>query len=134
MAKKITPLSFRDIVLGAEADVIRQALAARESIDGLIVERQAAYERIAALEAQVEDVLGETGAFPFPAPPLPVAGFDPKAATVTRGAAAIRKAEEVLSDGDESTDDADTDVDADDEIEADDEVAEDGDDDTESKA
>ncbi len=125
MAKKITPLSFRDIVLGAEADVIRQALAAREQIDGLIAERQAAYERIAALEAQVEDVLGESGAFPFPAPPLPVAGFDPKAATVTRSAAAIRKAEEVLADndGDETADDADAEMDADDSDDGEDEKA-----------
>ncbi|MFA6961040.1 MAG: hypothetical protein WC205_09835 [Opitutaceae bacterium] len=87
MAKKTASLSFRDIVLGADADVIRQALEARVQIDQLIAERQAAYERIAALETQVEDVLGETGVFPFPAPPLPVAGFDPKADTVTRGAA-----------------------------------------------
>ncbi len=85
MAKKTAPtLSFRDIVLGAEADVIRQALAAREQIDTLIDERRRAYERIAELETQVEDALGETGVFPFPAPPLPVAGFDPKADTVTR--------------------------------------------------
>lgn len=92
MAKKTVSLSFRDIVLGAEADVIRQALAAREQIDQLVAERQAAYERIAALEAQVEDVLGETGVFPFPAPPLPVAGFDPKATNVTRSAAAVKAA------------------------------------------
>jgi hypothetical protein len=91
MAKKITPLTFRDIVLGAEAEVIRQALEARAQIDELITERQAAYERIAALENQVEDVLGETGTFPFPAPPLPVAGFDPKSDTVTRSAAAVKK-------------------------------------------
>ncbi|MFH1497163.1 MAG: hypothetical protein ABII82_04985 [Verrucomicrobiota bacterium] len=87
MAKKTAPtLNFRDIVLGAEADVIRQALAAREQIDTLIEERRRAYERIAELETQVEDALGETGVFPFPAPPLPVAGFDPKADTVTRPA------------------------------------------------
>lgn len=87
MAKKTASLSFRDIVLGADAEVIRQAHEARVQIDLLIAERQAAYERIAQLETQVEDVLGEQGAFPFPAPPLPVAGFDPKAETVTRGAA-----------------------------------------------
>ena len=96
MAKKTTPLTFRDIVLGAEADIIRQALEARSQIDELIIERQAAYERIAALENQVEDVLGETGVFPFPAPPLPVAGFDPKSATVTRSAAAVKKVAEAL--------------------------------------
>ena len=47
--------------------------------------RRTLYDRIAALETQIEDVLGEAGVFPFPAPPLPVAGFDPKADTVTRG-------------------------------------------------
>lgn len=120
MAKKTVSLSFRDIVLGAEADVIRQALAAREQIDELIAERQAAYERIAALETQVEDVLGETGTFPFPAPPVPVAGFDPKADTVTRSPAVVKKAAAALRDagidaGDDAgdadaTDTADADV------------------------
>ena len=86
MAKKSASLSFRDIVLGAEADVIRQAHEARVQIDQLVEERQRAYALIAELETKVEDVLGESGVFPFPAPPLPVAGFDPKADTVTRGA------------------------------------------------
>ncbi|MEY4487603.1 MAG: hypothetical protein RIQ79_111 [Verrucomicrobiota bacterium] len=90
MAKKpnLTALTFRDLVLGAEADVLRQALEARVRIDDLIAERQAAYERIATLETQIEDVIGEPGVFPFPAPPLPVAGLDPKADTVTRSAGA----------------------------------------------
>lgn len=92
MAKKNPPLTFRDIVLGAEAEVIRQALEARVKIDQLIEERQRAYDRIAALETQVEEVLGEPGAYPFPAPPLPIAGFDPKAETVTRGGTAAKKA------------------------------------------
>ncbi len=83
MAKKPTPLTFRDIVLGAEADVIRQALEARVKIDALIVERQAAYERIAALETQVATLVGEPGVYPFPAPPLPVAGFETKPAKKT---------------------------------------------------
>lgn len=85
MAKKPSTLSFRDIVLGADAEVIRQAHEARVQIDLLVEERQRAYDRIAALETQIEDVLGEAGVFPFPAPPLPVAGFDPKTDTVTRG-------------------------------------------------
>lgn len=93
MAKKTASLSFRDIILGADAEVIRQALEAREQIDQLIEERRQAYERIAQLEEQVETVFGETGVFPFPAPPLPVAGFDPKADTVTRKAAARPAAE-----------------------------------------
>lgn len=100
MAKKapsatpsIPSLTFRDLVLGADAETIRQALEARVRIDELIAERQAAYERIAALETQIEDVIGEPGVFPFPSPPLPVAGIDPKADTLTRigGAAAAKK-------------------------------------------
>lgn len=85
MAKKPTTLTFREIVLGAEAAVIRAALDARVKIDALIVERQAAYEKIAALETQIETVVGEPGVYPFPPPPLHVAGFDPKAELVTRG-------------------------------------------------
>jgi hypothetical protein len=109
MAKKTASLSFRDIVLGADAEVIRQAHEARVQIDLLIEERQRAYERIAELETQVEDVLGETGAFPFPAPPLPVAGFDPKAETVTRSAAKkpARSAANTGTD-DDTTDSADS--------------------------
>jgi hypothetical protein len=96
MAKKpsLPTLSFRDLILGAEAETLRQALEARVRIDELIAERQAAYERIAALETQVEEVLGEAGVFPFPTPPLPVAGLDPKADTLVRpapGAAASAK-------------------------------------------
>lgn len=88
MAKKpnLASLTFRDLVLGADADTLRQALEARVRIDELIAERQAAYERIAALETQVEEAIGESGVFPFPAPPLPVAGIDPKGDTVTRAA------------------------------------------------
>ena len=91
MAKKPnTPaaLTFRDLVLGAEAETLRQALEARVRIDELIAERQAAYERIAALETQVEEVIGEPGVFPFPAPPLPVAGLDPKADSLLRATGA----------------------------------------------
>ena len=91
MAKKSSgpaALTFRDLVLGSDADTLRQALEARVRIDELIAERQAAYERIAALETQVEDVIGEPGVFPFPAPPLPVAGLDPKADGFTRAASA----------------------------------------------
>lgn len=91
MAKKATTLSFRDIVLGAEADVIRKALEARTQIDQLIEERQRAYERIAALETQVEEVIGEPGSFPFPLPPLPVAGLDPKQDFLSRGTPAAKK-------------------------------------------
>lgn len=86
MAKKpnLAALTFRDLVLGSDAETLRQALEARVRIDELIAERQAAYERIAALETQVEEVVGETGVYPFPAPPLPVAGIDPRADTLLR--------------------------------------------------
>lgn len=102
MAKKNSPLSFRDIVLGAEAEVIRQALEARVKIDQLIEERQRAYDRIAILETQVEEVIGEPGVYPFPAPPLPVAGFDPKAESVTRGGVAGKKTAAKSAAGDEA--------------------------------
>ncbi|MEO0055226.1 MAG: hypothetical protein RLZZ50_1173 [Verrucomicrobiota bacterium] len=94
MAKKpnLAALTFRDLVLGADADTLRQALEARTRIDELIAERQAAYERIAALETQVEEVLGEPGVFPFPAPPLPVAGIDGKGEALTRSTGATAPA------------------------------------------
>ncbi|MET0261688.1 MAG: hypothetical protein ABW223_02235 [Rariglobus sp.] len=111
MAKKTASLSFRDIVLGADAEVIRQAHEARVKIDALIEERQRAYERIAELETQVEDVIGETGVFPFPSPPLAVAGFDPKADTVTRGASTAKKP--ARSSTPATTDEENTDSDAD---------------------
>lgn len=90
MAKKpaLTTLTFRDLVLGSDAETLRQALEARVRIDELIAERQAAYERIAALENQIEDVIGEPGVFPFPPPPLPVAGIDPKADSLLRSSSA----------------------------------------------
>lgn len=104
MAKKNSPLTFRDIVLGADADVIKQALEARVQIDQLIEERDRAYERIAALETQVEDIMGESGLYPFPPPPMPIAGFDPKAEAVTRGSAPAKKgaAKSVAAGGEDS--------------------------------
>jgi hypothetical protein len=93
MAKKpnLTPLSFRDLVLVADADTLRQALEARVRIDELIAERQAAYERIALLETQIEEVIGEPGIFPFPPPPLAVAGLDPKSEPLNRSTGAAKK-------------------------------------------
>lgn len=88
MAKKSgsTPpkLELRDLVLGAEAELLKQAYEARLQVDGLLEERRQAYERIAELERQAEEIIGEEGSFPFPAPPLPVAGFSGKEETVTR--------------------------------------------------
>ena len=93
MAKKptLTALTFRDLVLVADAETLRQALDARVRIDALIAERQAAYERISALETQIEEVIGEPGIFPFPQPPLPVAGLDPKSETLTRATGVSKK-------------------------------------------
>lgn len=102
MAKKPTTLTFRDIVLGAEADVIRAALEARIKIDALITERQAAYEKIAALETQINTVVGEAGVYPFPAPPLPVAGFDQKPAKKSTSTTAAESDEDDESDADET--------------------------------
>lgn len=87
MPKKEQPLTFTDIVLRAEADVIQQAYEARVKIDELLAERSKAYEQIAQLEEQVDTVLGEAGTFPFPPPPMPVAGFAAKAAPANRSKA-----------------------------------------------
>ena len=75
MAKKTDHLTFQDIVLGADVETIRQALEARQEIDRLLAEREEAYRRIADLETQVDRLMGETGDFPFPEPPLPVFGM-----------------------------------------------------------
>ncbi|NLF93649.1 MAG: hypothetical protein GX564_07145 [Oligosphaeraceae bacterium] len=69
------PLSFVEIVMRADAETIRTALEARIKVDELLAEREQAYRRIAELEAQVEELVGEPGVFVFPLPPLPVAGF-----------------------------------------------------------
>lgn len=75
MAKKLLKLSFTDIVLQADAETIREAYEARVQIDKLLHQRDEAYRQIEALEQQVEELTGEEGAFVYPAPPLPVAGF-----------------------------------------------------------
>lgn len=94
MAKKPTKpvkLTFQDIVLNADAETIKQAFEARQQIDVLLAEREEAYRRIAELEVQVEEVVGEEAVFPFPAPPMPVAGYA-KAIPATR--VKVKKAEE----------------------------------------
>lgn len=73
---KMLPLTVTEIILRGEAAVIREALAAREKIDTLLAEREAAYQRIAELEAQVDEIVGDEAAFPFPPPPCPVAEFE----------------------------------------------------------
>ena len=74
------PLSFVEIVMRADAETIKAAYEARVKVDGLLAEREAAYRRIAELEQQVEEVIGEQGVFVFPEPPMPVAGFNSKPA------------------------------------------------------
>lgn len=92
MAKKTkidtSPLSVTEIILRGEASVIRQALEAREQIDALLQEREAAYQRIADLESQVADIVGEEADFPFPPPPVPIASFEFKKPAPAKKAAA----------------------------------------------
>lgn len=91
MAKKIAKLTKSDIILSADAETIKQALQARVEIDRLLVEREKAYQAIAELEVQVEGVLEESGTFPFPSPPLPVAGYAAKGGSATRPKAVVPK-------------------------------------------
>lgn len=69
------PLSMVEIITRADVATIEAALEGRRKIDELLAERAAAYERIAALERQVDDVLGSEGVFAFPAPAVSVAPF-----------------------------------------------------------
>ena len=73
--QKLEPLTLQEIILRGDAAIIRQALDARIQIDTLLEEREAAYRRIAELETQVSEIVGEDGVFPFPAPPLEVASY-----------------------------------------------------------
>lgn len=78
MAKKnksTQKLGVVDIVMGAEAEVIKAAYEARVKIDDLLAQREKAYREIHDLEKQVENVIGEEDTFAFPPPPYPVAGF-----------------------------------------------------------
>jgi hypothetical protein len=75
MAKKLIQLTARDIILQADAETIREAFEARVKIDELLVKREEAYRQIEAIELQVEELVGEEGAFVYPEPPVPVAGF-----------------------------------------------------------
>ena len=90
MAKKtqnLTPLTMTEIILRGDAETIRQALEARTQIDEQLEEREAAYRRIAELEAKVCEIVGEDGTFPFPEPPMPVATFAAKTAPKKKTAA-----------------------------------------------
>lgn len=68
-------LGFVEIIMGADAEVIKAAYEARVKIDGLLAERAEAYRRIVELENQVEEVVGEAGVFVYPPPPSPIAGW-----------------------------------------------------------
>ena len=78
--QKLEPLTLQEIILRGDSETIRQALEARVQIDTLLEEREAAYRRIAELETQVSEIVGEDGVFPFPAPPLDVATYAQKPA------------------------------------------------------
>jgi len=75
MAKKTTPLSFIDIVINADAQTIKQAYEAKIEIDQLLLQRNEAYQKINALETQIEQIIGDEGIYTFPQPPCPIAGF-----------------------------------------------------------
>jgi hypothetical protein len=75
MAKKLIQLTARDIIMQADAETIREAFEARVKIDELLVKREEAYRQIEEIELQVEELVGEEGAFVYPEPPVPVAGF-----------------------------------------------------------
>lgn len=89
-SKNNPSLGFAEIVLGADAETIRAALEARIQIDGLLAERAEAYQKIAALEQEVENLIGEGTAFPFPDPPLPVFGYGKAKATAPKKKAPSR--------------------------------------------
>jgi hypothetical protein len=74
MAKTPKKLSRIDIVLHADADVIKEAYESRLKIDELLEARNEAYKQIAELEQQIEETVGEEGLFLYPEPPLPIAG------------------------------------------------------------
>ncbi|CAA6677416.1 MULTISPECIES: hypothetical protein [unclassified Lentimonas] len=95
--QKLEPLTLQEIILRGDSETIRQALEARVQIDTLLEEREAAYRRIAELETQVSEIVGEDGIFPFPAPPLDVADYvkkpAPKKAAAPKPAPVVVKSE-----------------------------------------
>ena len=77
MAKKL--LSYADLVTGANAETLRAALEARIKIDEMLIAREEAYQKIAALEEQINEVVG-SDAFEFDEPEVNIAwgGRSPK--------------------------------------------------------
>ena len=105
--QKLIPLTMTEIILRGDAETIRQALEARIQIDTLLEEREAAYQRIAELETQVCEIVGEDGVFPFPEPPMPVATLTASAAPAKKKAApkpapVVKKEEEVPAPADDA--------------------------------
>lgn len=105
--QKLIPLTMTEIILRGDAETIRQALEARIQIDTLLEEREAAYQRIAELETQVCEIVGEDGVFPFPEPPMPVASFTASASPVKKKAApkpapVVKKEEEAPKPADDA--------------------------------
>lgn len=78
------PLSFMEIVMRADAETIKAAYEARIKVDELLAAREEAYRRIAEIEGQIDNIMGEPGVFVFPEPPMPVAGFTVKAQPVKK--------------------------------------------------
>ena len=77
-AKKKPDLTLIDIITRADADTIKAALEARVKIDDLLVIREEAYKKIFEIETEIEDIVGEEGAFDFGEAPYPVAGMPKK--------------------------------------------------------
>jgi len=102
--QKVVPLTMTEIILRGDAETIRQALEARIQIDTLLEEREAAYQRIAELETQVCEIVGEDGVFPFPEPPMPVAEYATTVAPTKKAAPAV-KSETKLTDASETESD-----------------------------
>lgn len=92
-AARMQKLEFAQIVIGADVDTIKAALEARLKIDELLLEREEAYKRIAEIEAQVEETIGETGVFEFPPPAMPVAEFPKRRPPVAKKAPAVTEAQ-----------------------------------------
>ena len=74
--KETRRLTFVEIVMNADADVIKAAYEARLEVDKLLALREEAYRQIAGLEIKVEEIMGQQGLFVFPPPPLAVSGLE----------------------------------------------------------
>ena len=104
--QKLEPLTLQEIILRGDSETIRQALEARIQIDTLLEEREAAYRRIAELETQVSEIVGEDGVFPFPSPPMEVAAYVQKPAPKKKVEPAPVVEVEAVSESDPATEEA----------------------------